>query len=220
MFGTNKILSAESGDGLYLKVNSIFDTIQGEGIYSGFPSIFIRLAGCNLACKFCDTEFDAYEEIHIDDILKKVNELSPDYKKLIVLTGGEPFRQPISLICQKLVDGGFKVQIETNGLLYRKIPEKVDVVCSPKNTGAGYKPIRKDLLTHVKALKFLISSSNELYQEVAEVGQKNTDIKIYVQPIDEMDAILNRNNEELAMKIAIKHNAILSLQIHKILGIT
>ncbi|AEI89413.1 7-carboxy-7-deazaguanine synthase QueE [Candidatus Midichloria mitochondrii] len=140
-------------------------------------------------------------------------------KKLVVLTGGEPFRQPISLLCEKLVNEGFKIQIETNGLLYRNIPKEVEVICSPKNTGNGYQQIRKDLLGHVKAIKFLISASNNLYQDIGTIGQLNADIKVYVQPMDEFDEKLNAANAILAMQVARKHNAILSMQLHKILRI-
>ncbi|CAK6552302.1 MAG: 7-carboxy-7-deazaguanine synthase [Candidatus Midichloria mitochondrii] len=219
MLGNNTILRPEKGDGSCLKVNSIFDTLQGEGLYVGAPAIFIRLAGCNLACTFCDTEFDEYQEISVEEIIKRVKAFSHTYKKLVVLTGGEPFRQPISLLCEKLVNEGFKIQIETNGLLYRNIPEEVEVICSPKNTGNGYQQIRKDLLGHVKAIKFLISASNNLYQDIGTIGQLNADIKVYVQPMDEFDEKLNAANAILAMQVARKHNAILSMQLHKILRI-
>jgi 7-carboxy-7-deazaguanine synthase len=219
MLGTNKILGPDHGSGSYLKIHSIFDTIQGEGIYAGVPAIFIRLSGCNLACTFCDTEFDSYNEMDVNSILDEVNNFSKSYKKLVVLTGGEPFRQPISLLCELLVEHGFKVQIETNGLLYRKIPESVSVVCSPKNTGNGYQPIRADLLKHVKAIKFLISSNNRLYQGISNIGQEGRNIQVYVQPMDELDQDINKANLKLAIELSRSQNAILSLQIHKIIGL-
>ena len=57
MFGKNPIRKPENHDGNFLKIQEIFYTIQGEGIYSGYPAVFVRLGGCNLACKFCDTDF-------------------------------------------------------------------------------------------------------------------------------------------------------------------
>ena len=219
MFGNNPLLAPETGDGTHLKVHSIFNTIQGEGPHSGTPAIFIRLSGCNLACTFCDTEFDQYNHMNIDKILSTVQALSPDYKRLIVLTGGEPFRQPISLLCQELLNLNFQVQIESNGLLYRMIPQQVEVVCSPKNVGNGYSIIRADLLTHVIAVKFLISATNKLYSNIADVGQFANNIKTYVQPMDEYDHDKNSANIALAIELAQKHNAILSMQLHKILSI-
>ena len=219
MLGNNLILAPENGSGFYLKVHSIFDTIQGEGPYAGTPSVFIRFAGCNLACNFCDTEFDEYNEMHITSIISTVQSLSQNYQKLVVITGGEPFRQPISLLCKELIKAGFKVQIETNGLLYREIPKEVKVVCSPKPSTSGYKKIREDLLAHVIAIKFLISAINEEYQSVADVGQTSKNIKVYVQPMDEYDETKNLANVALATKIAKEYGVVLSLQLHKILGI-
>ena len=103
MFGKNKILGLKKGDGNMLEVNEIFATFQGEACFTGYPSIFIRLAGCNLSCNFCDTEFDKFQELSLDDILLKINELNIDnFANLIVITGGEPMRQPIEKLCKKL----------------------------------------------------------------------------------------------------------------------
>ncbi len=75
MFGTNTQLPIEKGDGSFLKVTSIFATFQGEGPYVGHPCVFIRLSGCNLACSFCDTEFDEYNHFSIEEIINKIIEL-------------------------------------------------------------------------------------------------------------------------------------------------
>lgn len=220
MLGNNEIQKPSHGDGDVLKVHSIFDTIQGEGPYCGLPAVFVRLAGCNLACTFCDTEFNDFQEVKIIDILKQVQDLSASYQKLIVITGGEPFLQPISKLCKLLATHNFKVQIESNGLLYRAIPKEIEVVCSPKNNGNGYYQIREDLLKHVIAIKFIISASNSSYQNIAEIGQEiSRNIKVYVQPMDEFNVTLNQANIARAMHIAKQYNLYLSLQTHKILNI-
>ncbi len=116
-----------------LDVQEIFPTLQGEGPYAGHPSIFIRLGGCNLACDFCDTEFDSYKKISLKKILAEVKKLTKNsVRKLIVITGGEPFRQPIERLCEELVKLNFLVQIETNGTLFRDLPAEVKIICSPK----------------------------------------------------------------------------------------
>lgn len=220
MFGTNPIRSPLMGDGNLLEVESIFYTLQGEGPYAGAPAVFIRLGGCNLACDFCDTEFESFSEMTLKHVLSKVAEISPaSHKPLIVLTGGEPLRQPVEALCQALLENGYKIQIETNGTLSRLLPEEVDIVCSPKNTGRGYFPIREDLLSRVKAFKFIISSSHSGYTQVPEVGQRKYCIPVYVQPMDEHSAEKNMANVAYTKELAMKHGYRLSLQLHKILGI-
>jgi len=218
MFGNNPIRSPFKGDGSQLYIKHIFATLQGEGIYAGHPAIFIRLGGCNLACTFCDTEFEDYEAFSLSEILSKTLALSHNNRHLVVITGGEPFLQPIEKLCQMLLDNQFQVQIETNGTLYRPIPEAVDIICSPKNTGAGYFPIRPDLLSHITAFKFLISAHNKAYSDIAEVRQQGR-IPVYVQPMDEYDAAKNQANLQLATALCMQYGYRLSLQIHKIAGI-
>ena len=219
MFGKNPKRKAKTGDGSELDVQEIFATIQGEGAFVGRPAIFIRLGGCNLACEFCDTEFESFTRQSLSDILSEIKALANDSYKLVVITGGEPFRQPIEKLCDELLENGFEVQIETNGTLWRDIDKRVSIICSPKNISGKYHPIREDLLKHIDAFKFLISADDEKYTQVPEVGQSEHDIPVYVQPIDEYDEGKNLANQKLAVKIAQENNYILSLQIHKVLGL-
>jgi len=224
MFGNNKIMPPQKGDGSTLKIQEIFATFQGEGPYVGHPSIFVRLGGCNLKCDFCDTEFDSYKEISIDDIIKKVENLSRNndgktFANLVVITGGEPFIQPIEKLCDELIEKKFIVQIETNATFYRPINNKVKIVCSPKISNNKYHPIREDLLKRIDAIKFIISSSRKNYNEIADVGQSKYDIPVYLQPMDEYDDKKNSDNIKLVLNLAKKYGAIISLQTHKILNI-
>ena len=218
MFGSNDQLPFEQSNGNSLKIHSIFETVQGEGPYSGHQAIFIRLSGCNLACNFCDTEFDKYTIQSIHSILQQIKSFQ-QINPLIVITGGEPFRQNIVMLCKLLVMNSFKIQVETNGTLYLDIPDQVELVCSPKISNATYSVIRRDVLKHTIAIKFLISSNLLFYSDISEVGQTEYNIPIYVQPIDEYDKTINQQNLILAQAIAKKYNAILSLQIHKIINI-
>lgn len=119
MFGKNQIASKDKGDGSILKVNSIFPTIQGEGPLSGQAAIFVRLAGCNLACYFCDTEFEKFEEMSLDQIMLNIEAFREVHNgNLIVLTGGEPMLQQVIPLIHRLVVNGFRVQIETAGTVW------------------------------------------------------------------------------------------------------
>jgi 7-carboxy-7-deazaguanine synthase len=222
MFGKNPKRGIFKSDGTILQIEEIFPTLQGEGPHVGKPAIFIRLGGCNLACDFCDTEFESFKEVQLDEIIDEVTKLAKRkgrrVSNLVVITGGEPFRQPLEKLCDELVARDFLVQIETNGTIFRKINEKVEIICSPKNEGNGYGRLRDDLLKRVMALKFLISDSNKDYYDVPDVGQSK-DIPVYVQPMDEYDEDKNRNNLEQAKKLALEKGYYLSLQTHKILGL-
>jgi 7-carboxy-7-deazaguanine synthase len=218
MFGQNPKRPPEYGNGDKLKVQSIFLTIQGEGVYSGHPAIFIRLGGCNLACSFCDTEFESFNEVDLDEILNQVRDLKKDNAvKLIVISGGEPFRQSIEKLCRCLISDGFEIQIETNGTLYTEIPDEVKVVCSPKITNSKYSIIRPELKKHLIAYKFLISNSIDGYSKLPDWNFDG--IPVYLQAIDEIDEEKNKLNQKLVMDLAIKKGYIFSIQMHKILGI-
>lgn len=224
MRGANPKRSPVTGNGLELGVEEIFPTLQGEGIYTGWPAVFIRLGGCNLACNFCDTQFETFSDRSLSDILEEITSLALNneaerVRELVVITGGEPFRQPIEALCRALLAEGFKVQIETNGTLWRDIPKEVDIVCSPKATEKGYFPLRPDVLSRVSALKFLISTQTEPYKEVPDIGQGGYAIPTYVQPMDEYDEAQNAKNRASALALADQNGYRLSLQTHKILGI-
>jgi len=224
MFGKNKILKAEVHDGTSLDIQEIFPTLQGEGPYAGHPSVFLRLGGCNLACEFCDTEFESYKNLSLTKIIEEVlrlakNEENKIIRKLIVITGGEPLRQPIENLCEELVKLNFLVQIETNGTLYRQLPSEVKIICSPKSSNGKYHTIRADLLSRVNVFKFIISKSNQNYSDIPEVGQSKFQIPVYIQPMDEYDEAKNQANLEYTVNLCEQRGYFLSLQIHKILRI-
>ncbi len=223
MFGNNPILPPKKTDGQNLDVQEIFATFQGEGIFTGFPSIFIRLGGCNLACAFCDTEFDSYKNLSLKKVLEKTKKLAEKKGKrthnLVVITGGEPLRQNIIPLCRELLKENFQVQIETNGTLFQNLPNQVNIICSPKNPTGKYYPIRPDLLPKISAFKFLISAHNKNYNFVPKVGQSQYQTPVYLQPIDEYDEKKNEDNRQLTLKLAQKNGCRLSLQTHKFWGI-
>jgi organic radical activating enzyme len=224
MLGDNPKRPPTTGDGMSLLVKNIFRTLQGEGPHAGVPAVFIRLGGCNLACSFCDTEFEDYQKYALSEIVKTIEKLSLNSQAirsvdLVVITGGEPFRQPINKLCEALLSSGFAVQIETNGTLYREIPQEVDIICSPKVSNDKYLSVREDLLPRVTAFKFLISSNIEFYESVPELGQKEYNIPVFVQAMDEYDAKINAKNQQMAVDLAINNGYRLSYQIHKNLGI-
>lgn len=223
-----------------LYVHSIFDTIQGEGPFSGVPATFIRLAGCNLQCPGCDTEYTSERQLFAPWQLRRRITESPQHKRdgrLVVFTGGEPFRQNIGPTVYKLVNNGFRVQIETNGTLYFAGPwnhPAVSVVCSPKTP-----KLNEKILSFVRAFKYVVNAGNVapdgLPYTALAVSEKHvlsTDPgtwvarppkgftgPIYIQPFDEQDEETNKANREAAIESCLLHGYTLCLQLHKIVGL-
>ena len=111
----------------------IFTSIQGEGVNLGKPANFVRFAGCNLNCEWCDTEWrKASEALTKEEIIERLDR----NVKLVVLTGGEPFMQKNLLwLILDLRSAGYQVAIETNGTYSTKAVREacdVHIACSPK----------------------------------------------------------------------------------------
>src|SRR5262245_19999182 len=102
--------------GTPLQVHSIFNTIQAEGPFCGTPASFVRLAVCALQCPACDTDYTSFRaNMQTSLILEEIQRFRSH--GLVVITGGEPFRQDLGPLIDKLVKAGYYVQIETNGSL-------------------------------------------------------------------------------------------------------
>jgi organic radical activating enzyme len=243
MHGDNPIRGQEDAFGQTLRVQEVFPTIQGEGPFAGIPSVFVRLAGCNLACWFCDTDFES----NIDNIVSvdHVVELVVAYIKgtgtrLVVLTGGEPYRQNIDSLIVLLTEHGYHVQVETAGTIFREPPVRISVfhdepgmsiVVSPK-TGR----IDKRFLPYVSALKYIVRA-DELAEydglpimstQAHSRGEQRvlqrpwvaeTIPVVYLQPMDEPDPSATAKNVRAAVDSCMKHGHRLSIQMHKAVGI-
>lgn len=226
MFGQNPVRPQDLTAPHALRVKEIFFTIQGEGPWAGCPAVFIRMAGCNLQCYFCDTDFETDPEILTPaEVINMVRALQPH--GLVVITGGEPLVQNITDLCLGLIERGYHVQIETAGTVWvpglDKVP--VDIVCSPK-TGK----VADGVAAKCQHWKYLIrQGEQDEYDGLPVVSTQRpgqhkrlyrpTHGTIYVQPMDEQDEEKNRQNMQAVVRIAKRYGYRVSLQTHKILGI-
>lgn len=111
-----------------MKVNEVFYSLQGEGARAGEASIFIRLTGCDMACGFCDTEFESGKDLTKEALLALISKWPGRW---IVWTGGEPMLQLTDEIIAFFHASGYKQAIESNG--NHPIPRSLDwIVVSPK----------------------------------------------------------------------------------------
>lgn len=225
MFGANPIRKQElRTDGL-LWVQEVFRTIQGEGPLAGRPAVFIRLSGCNLACKFCDTEFESGEMVQADAVETEAWRLAHGWKRpLFVLTGGEPFRQDIRYLVRRLLQTG-DVQIETAGTLWLdNFPIEAQIVVSPK-TGKlheRFPGIVRDWKYIIRAGELDPEDGLPMFSPQTGVKQRlaraiHAEQQVWVQPCDDHELMRNKENLEAAKESALKFGYRLSLQQHKIL---
>ena len=135
-----------------LKIKEIFASIQGEGLRWGEPTIFIRLAGCNLKCSFCDTK-SAWKGgllLTIDEIKQKVQELYQQWpSNWVCLTGGEPLAQDLKQLVWHLKKSNFNLQVETNATLFQDIAVDWWTI-SPKPPDYNFQPQFLNLAREVK----------------------------------------------------------------------
>ncbi len=100
-----------------LRINEVFFSIQGESSRAGLPTVFVRLTGCPLRCRWCDTEYAFHEgrSRDIDDLLAEVKRHPA---RNVCITGGEPLAQPaVHALMAALADAGYTVSLETSGAL-------------------------------------------------------------------------------------------------------
>ena len=121
-----------------MKVCEIFTSIQGESTYAGLACTFVRLAGCNLRCVYCDTQY-SYEggiEMSLEDIVNHVKLVGVN---LVEITGGEPLLQEkdTHMLVTHLLDEGHEVLIETNGSLnIKEIDRRAVIILDVKTPGS------------------------------------------------------------------------------------
>ena len=178
------------------KINEIFYSIQGEGFHAGMPCVFIRFAGCNLRCPFCDTRHEEGTEMDDERIWAEAGKYPATH---VVLTGGEPGLQVDEAFVEGLHRMGKSVHVETNGTC--PLPANIDwVTCSPK-----------------EGSRLRIGRIDEL--KVVYTGQD-------LEPYEKMPAAVHclqpcscRNTEEVIAYVKAHPLWRLSLQTHKWVGI-
>lgn len=232
---TQPIEKYVASDGMTLDVHSIFYTIQGEGPYQGRAAVFVRLAGCNLQCPLCDTDYTSVRtKSDVMDITRHVLSLLPQsgpaYMRndhLVVITGGEPFRQNIAKLCKLLLEHVGIVQVETNGTLPPSIdlPPSVDIIVSPKTP-----KVNRETEDRALAFKYVLS----VYDVAADglptsvLGLKNSSHVarprnpakvIYLQPADYKDEVINGYNRDAVAKSCMANGYRLQAQLHKLFNL-
>jgi 7-carboxy-7-deazaguanine synthase len=147
----------------------LYKSVQGESSFAGLPCIFVRLAGCNLRCSWCDSEytFTGGKPFTEDQIVAEIETLAPC--RLIEFTGGEPMLQARELLplMERLLAENYTLMIETSGERpLAEVPKAVHKIVDVKCPGAGsaansFRLENLDALTENDEVKFVISDRED-----------------------------------------------------------
>lgn len=194
------------------RINDIFYSLQGEGWNTGRAAVFVRFAGCNLRCPFCDTDFDSYREMTDEAIVAQMTQYPA---RLAVLTGGEPTLQVDEDFVELLHRHGYEVAMESNGT--RQAPANLDwLTVSPK----------VDEGTRVKSdgripdeLKVIFDENTDPEAYLPSSLTPHSSPKLYLQPCDTGNAERNLYIINRCVSYIKDHPWWrLSLQTHKLAG--
>lgn len=199
-----------------LIVSEIFKSIQGEGPKTGSPSVFLRLGGCNLRCKFCDTKYASFSEfasewktLELKDVVKEIEKIRGSTWNLVI-TGGEPLLQklPLAKLIGTLESLFRTIEIETNGTI---LPEGIPLLpnlsfnVSVKLSNSGINEdvrIKKDVIDFYAEFertyfKFVIYDEHDI-EELLRIIEKNyiSPHRVYVMPmahdLKELDSLARK----------------------------
>lgn len=175
-------------------VAELFDSIDGEGKRTGLMATFVRFAGCNLRCSYCDTAYalreeDAAERLTEEELLARIRAYP---WKRVTLTGGEPLLQPIASLCGALGEAGYECNIETNGavpLLERRPPRlfyTMDWKCPDSGMEGAMREENFARLTADDVVKFVVGSRRDLCAMERVVRRRLSGPgapRVYVSPV-------------------------------------
>ena len=152
-----------------MQIIEIYKSLQGESSYTGLPCVFVRLAGCNLRCTWCDSEytFKGGQRMTLEEIEREVRRLSPD-GGLVEITGGEPMLQEREavVLMERLLSSGYTVLLETSGerpleRVPRQVVKIVDVKCPDSGEGDTFRMENLAALTSRDEVKFVIAGRHD-----------------------------------------------------------
>lgn len=189
-----------------LQISEIFYSIQGEGAWTGTPAIFVRLAGCNLSCDFCDTDYSLKRLMSVDDVVQEMRTAGGDCP-MVVLTGGEPLAQDETPgLIEALRADGRRVHIESNGTTYVPLPQDVWLCVSPKER------VDARMAARANEAKLIVDG---------HVPTEHIPLFEHLQILQLQPEGNKRRNVEIALSYAQANPSRfrLSLQTHKFIGV-
>ncbi|MEN8928354.1 MAG: 7-carboxy-7-deazaguanine synthase QueE [Flavobacteriales bacterium] len=189
-----------------------FYTVQGEGFYSGRAAFFIRIAGCDVGCVWCDVkeswDRNDHEIFKVSDLITQVKESNTDF---VVITGGEPAMYDLTFLTQELHKLEVEIAIETSGA-YELVGDFDWICLSPKK----FKKPVDSVIKQAQELKIVVFNKSDLEWAESYAEQVSADCNLYLQAEwgkkEKMyDLILDYITRNTQWRI--------SVQTHKYLGV-
>lgn len=201
-----------------MRVHEIFRSLQGEGIRQGMPCTFVRFAGCNLDCAWCDTRpaRAGGEEMGGEEILSRVRSLGGRY---ICITGGEPLLQgsPLFSLVRDLSTAGYTLDIETNGTLDFSPFQPYSSICMDVKCPSSGEESDLSLISRLRdsdALKFVVKDREDCEYAAGVLRRFSPRGHVFFMPVwgtDPLGVARFLIEEDLPAR--------LQLQIHKVIGV-
>jgi 7-carboxy-7-deazaguanine synthase len=201
-----------------MKIAEIFESLQGEGMNQGRPCLFIRLAGCNLSCRWCDTQYarEGGTETGCDKILEKVWQENP---RTVCITGGEPLLQTKALLplLASLSKRGVAIDIETNGTIDFTPVQPYAAVCMDVKCPSSGEKSDLSLLSKIRpedSVKFVVGDEEDCRYAQEVITRHEIAGECFFSPV-------NGTDYGTVVRFILKNNLPVrfQLQLHKILGV-
>lgn len=202
---------------IFFPIVEVFESLQGEGYNVGMAAIFIRFGGCNLACPWCDTEFNHFQKMSIQALLDNVRSFSA---KTIIVTGGEPtLQKKLPFLLTQLKVQGYFIAIESNGL--GSIPDDIDYIAlSPKFIYRDR--YRNSVCRHADEVRIVVENHPEFYEFCLMIEDRFPARRYFLSPCEENNQFNMLTTLQMLGKIN-QHRQTgkwrLSIQAHKLANI-
>lgn len=201
-----------SGEAVRYPVMEAFYTVQGEGAFTGHAAYFVRLAGCDVGCTWCDVKESWDVEKHpTRSVEELVAEALKHQCRLVVITGGEPLLHDLGALTDAFRAAGFRTHIETSGS--SPLSGRWDWIClSPKK----FKAALPEAFSAAHELKVIAFNNHDLKWAQEQAAQVSAECDLYIQP----EWSKRETMMPLITDFVMTHPRWrISLQTHKILGI-
>ena len=201
-----------------MRISEIFRSLQGEGRSQGLVTTFVRLSGCNLDCRWCDTPYarEGGKEVPVEDVLRAVEFLPC---RRVCITGGEPLLQidAVAALAGRLHGAGYQVEIETNGTIGFSVLQPHASICMDVKCPSSGEESDLSLLSRIAprdSVKFVVGDAGDLAYAREVMATHPIPGEFLVSPVYGSDA-------GALARLVLDWNlpARFQVQLHKILGV-